>query len=153
MPSFLAFVMTFSAIGRRALAFASVVTMPSAAISDATRLAIIRRWCAASPPNRRPRFGVAGTSLAPAKRETAFVQLVLDLIERLLPEVGDGQQIVVALAEQLANRVDLRPLEAVARTLGQIEILDRPLEIGGARSQGARLSELEALRLLAHVGD
>ena len=45
--------------GRRALALASVVTMPSAAISDATRLAIIAFWWAASPPKRRPFFGVA----------------------------------------------------------------------------------------------
>ena len=50
----------FSAMGRSALAFASVVVMASAAIRDATRLAIIDFWILASPPKRRPFFGVAG---------------------------------------------------------------------------------------------
>src|SRR3546814_20595906 len=59
-PPFLALVMTFSAMGRRALAFASVVTMPSAATSDATRFAIMRRWCWELPPTRRPFLGDGG---------------------------------------------------------------------------------------------
>jgi hypothetical protein len=59
-PALLRLVMTFSATGRSALALASVVTMPSAATSDATRLAIISRWCWELPPKRRPFFGVAG---------------------------------------------------------------------------------------------
>jgi len=56
----LALVTIFSAMGRRALALASVVTRPSAAISDATRLPIINFWWAASPPNRRLLRGVPG---------------------------------------------------------------------------------------------
>ena len=77
-PPFLALVMTFSATGRSALALASVVTMPSAATSDATRLAIISRWWAALPPKRRPFFGVAGMSvLSPsAQRQAALVELL-----------------------------------------------------------------------------
>ena len=43
--AFLALVISFSAIGRNALALASVVVIASAANSDAARLAIIRRWC------------------------------------------------------------------------------------------------------------
>src|SRR3954470_20188274 len=152
MPPFLALVMTFSATGRSAFALASVVTMPSAAISEATRLAIMSRWCAASPPNRRPRFGVASMSLAPAEREAPLVELVLDLVERLLAEVRDGQQVVLALAEQLAHGVDLRSLEAVAGGLGQVEVFDRRLEVGRARRRGARLAELQTLRLVAHLG-
>ncbi len=61
-----ALVIIFSAMGRIALALASVVTIPSAAISEATRLAIMAFWCAALPPKRVPLRGRAGTlSLAP----------------------------------------------------------------------------------------
>ena len=59
---FFAFVIIFSAIGRSAFAFASVVIRPSAAINDATRFPIIAFWWAAPLPNRRPFFGVAGTA-------------------------------------------------------------------------------------------
>ena len=62
-----AFVITFSAIGRRALALASVVTMASAATSELTRLAISRRWWPALPPNRRLLRGVAGMAGFPQK--------------------------------------------------------------------------------------
>src|SRR3954454_23423365 len=61
--AFLAFVINFSAIGRSALALASVVVMPSAANSDAARLAIIRRWCWDEPPKLRERRGGAGMSV------------------------------------------------------------------------------------------
>src|SRR6187200_2872604 len=114
-PPFFALVMTFSATGRSALALASVVTMPSAAMSDATRLASISRWWAAEPPKRRPLVGVPGTSAARAPQGQApLVQLLDDLVERLLAEVGDGQQVVLVLLEELADGVDLGPLEAVA---------------------------------------
>src|SRR5579872_7204729 len=75
--AFLALVMSFSATGRNALALASVVTIASAATSDATRLPIMAFWWAASPPNRWPRFGVAGTrsALLVAQRQAAFVEL------------------------------------------------------------------------------
>ena len=58
--AFFALVISFSAIGRNALAFASVVTIASAAISDAVRFAIINRWCCELPPKLRARRGVAG---------------------------------------------------------------------------------------------
>src|ERR1700728_2078504 len=51
-------VMHFSATGRMALARDSVVTRDSAAMSDATSFPSIAFWWAASPPSRRPRFGV-----------------------------------------------------------------------------------------------
>jgi len=65
-PPFLALVMSFSATGRMALALASVVTMPSAAISEATRLAIMAFWCAELPPKRRPLRGRAGMRVSPS---------------------------------------------------------------------------------------
>src|SRR5262249_23694351 len=140
-------------MGRMALALASVVTMASAAISDATRLPIIAFWWAASPPKRRPFFGVAGIGglLVPgAQLQAALVELDDHLVERLLPEVGDGQQVVFGLLEQLAHGVHLGPLEAVARPLRQVEVLDRQLQVGRTGRGGAHLAELEALRLVAH---
>src|SRR6267378_1921151 len=121
-PPFLALVTIFSATGRSALAFASVVTRPSAAISDATRLPIIAFWWAAPPPKRRPFFGVAGTGLTllDPQRQAPFVELLDDLVERLLAEVGDGEQVVLGLLHQLADGVDLGALEAVAGTLGEV---------------------------------
>src|SRR5687767_4883025 len=92
-----ALVMSFSAIGRSALALASVVTMPSAAKRLAARLAIISFWCDELPPKRRPFFGVAGIVLSSVllmQREAALVELGDDLVERLLAEVGDGQEVV-----------------------------------------------------------
>src|SRR6185295_16891274 len=98
-------VITFSATGRSALALASVVTMASAANSDATRLAIISRWCAASPPKRRALRGRAGMAalLLHPELEAALVELGLHLVERLLAEVRDGKEVVVGLLEQLAD--------------------------------------------------
>ena len=65
-PPLRAAVTHFSATGRSALALASVVTMDSAAMSDATKLPIIAFWCTDEPPNRRPRLGVACTVLSPS---------------------------------------------------------------------------------------
>src|SRR5689334_20095650 len=98
--------MSFSATGRNALALASVVTMPSAANSDAARFASISRWCAAEPPKRRERRGVGMTSSSAPQRETALVQLGLHLVQALLPEVGDVEQVVLGLREELADGVD-----------------------------------------------
>src|SRR6187549_76060 len=101
--------MTFSATGRNAFALASVVTMASAAISDDTRLAMSSRWWLDDPPKRRPFLGVPcmAASVPAAEREPALVELHDDLVEGLLAEVGDGQQIVLALQQQLAHGVDL----------------------------------------------
>src|SRR5262245_11627078 len=128
----LALVMTFSATGRSAFALASVVTIASAATSDATRFDIISRWYAASPPKRRDLRGLpcmTGPSVLHPELQAALVELGLHFVERLLAEVGDREQVVVGLHQQFADRVDLGALEAVARTLGQIEVFDRQLEV------------------------
>src|SRR6188508_2079216 len=151
--AFFALVISFSAIGRSALAFASVVVMPSAAISDAARLAIISFWCCELPPKLRARRGVAGMVVSPlllrsaAQRQAALVELLLDLVEALLAEVGDVEQVVLGLGEQLTDRVDLGPLEAVARALGQIEVFDRQVEVGRAGGGVDHLAELQPLGL------
>src|SRR4051812_38663367 len=102
--AFLAFVISFSAMGRRALALASVVTMASAANNDAARLAIINFWCCELPPKLRALRGVAGMTCpcfrSAAQRQAALVELLLDLVERLLAEVGDVEQVVLGLGEE-----------------------------------------------------
>jgi len=102
--------MTFSTTGRMALALASVVTKASAATSDATRLPSIAFWWAAPPPRRRPLVGVPCTSvLLGAQRQAPLVEALDDLVEGLLPEVGDGEQVVVGALDQLADAVHLGP--------------------------------------------
>src|SRR5580658_8377432 len=140
-------VMHFSATGRMALARVSVVTRDSAANNDATRLPSIAFWWAASPPRRRPRFGVAcmaEPSVLGAQREAALVEPLDDLVEGLLPEVGDAEQVVEGLVHELADRVDLGPLQAVAGTLGQVELLDAQVEVRRAAGGGPGLAQLEA---------
>src|SRR5579875_2488773 len=156
-PPRLALVTHFSTTGRRALALASVVTIDSAAIIDATRLPNMAFWWAASPPTRGPFLGRPGmpdiAGLLAAERQAPLVELLQDLVEGLLAEVGDGQQVVLGLLDQLADGVDLGPLEAVAGPLGQIEVLDEQVEVGRAAAGGAHVAELEALGGVAHVGD
>src|SRR5436190_13651343 len=168
-PPFLALVTHFSTTGRSALALASVVTSASAAISDATRFAIIAFWWAASPPNLRPFRGVPRISPGPrqprprtrtgasqllrAQGEPALVELLDHLVERLLAEVGDGQQVVDRLLDQLAHRVDLGPLEAVPGALGQVEVLDGQVEVRGAARHRGHVAQLQPERRLALVGD
>src|SRR3954468_6677217 len=151
--------MTFSMTGRSALALASVVTSASAAINDATRLPNIAFWWAASPPKRRPFFGVPGIPdirrLLPlaAQRQAALVELLDDLVQRLLAEVGDGEQVVLGALDELADGVDLGPLEAVAGALGEVELFDRQVEVGRAARGRAHIAELETLGGLTHVRD
>src|SRR5215203_5112611 len=127
--------------------------MASAANSDAARLAIIRRWWAALPPKERDLRGV-GISVSSvrsaAQREAALVELLLDLVQALLAEVRDVEEVVLGLREQLADRVDLRPLQAVRWTLRQVEVLDREVEVRRAGAGVGDLAELQALRLVAH---
>ena len=44
-------------------------------------------------------------------------------------------------------------LRQLRGTLGQVEVLDRQVEVGRAGADGGDLAELEALRLVAQVGD
>src|SRR2546421_12418326 len=109
-PPFLALVTHFSITGRSALALASVVTRYSAATSEATRLPNIAFWWAASPPKRGPFFGRPRTSaLLGAEGQAPLVQLLPDLVARLLAEAGDGQEVGLRPQDQLADGVDLGP--------------------------------------------
>jgi hypothetical protein len=55
-----------------------------------------------------------------AQRQAALVEFLKDLVQRLLAEVGNREQIVLGLRHELADRVDLGPLQAVARPLGKV---------------------------------
>src|SRR5947209_8427736 len=132
--------------------------MASAAISDAARLPNIAFWWAASPPKRRPFLGAPGTpgigsTLLAAQGQAPLVELLQHLVQRLLAEVGDGEQIVLSLQDELPDGVDLGPLQAVSRSLRQVEVLDGKVEVGRTAAGRAEVPELEALRRFAHVGD
>src|SRR5256885_12835465 len=91
-PPFLALVISDSASGRSSLARDSVVTMPSAANRWAAMLAIISFWCWGLPARRGPFFGAGMLDLPlflDSQRQAALVELLDDLLERLLPEVRD----------------------------------------------------------------
>src|SRR5438270_5986222 len=152
-PPFLAFVMSDSASGRSSFARDTVVTMPSAAKRWAAMLAIISFWWEGLPARRGPFFGAGMALLLHPQRQAALVELLDDLFERLLPEVGDGEEVVLRPLDQLADGVDLGPLEAVAGPLGEVELLDRQIEVGRAAGGRAHVAQLEALGRLAHVGD
>src|SRR5690606_6420391 len=83
----------------------------------------------------------------------SLVELLDDLVEGLLTEVRDREEVVVGLVEQLTDRVDLRALEAVAGTLGEVEVLDGQLQVGRTAGGGGHLSQLEAEGLVAHLLD
>src|SRR5437867_13327331 len=110
-PPFLALVMRCSARGRNALALASVVTMPAEAKRWAAMLASMSFWWEALPPKRGPFFGAGMVLLLHPQRESPLVELLHDLFERLLPEVGDGEEVVLGALHELADGVDLRSLE------------------------------------------
>src|SRR3954453_13726165 len=147
--------MSFSAIGRSALALASVVTIPSAANSEAARLANISRWWAAEPPKRLLLVGVPGMALRPRLRpqgQAPLVELLEDLVEGLLAEVGDGQQVLFGLVYQLPHRVDLGPLEGVAGALGEVYPVDAQVEVGRAAAEHAHVAQLQRTGRVAHLG-
>ena len=87
------------------------------------------------------------------QRQAALVELLDDLFERLGAEVRDREEIVLGLLHELADGVDARPLEAVARPLGQVELFDRQVEVGRRRRRRGDLTELEATRRFGQLGD
>src|SRR6202050_574246 len=126
--------------------------MPPASKRWAARLARRSRWWAGSLPRRGPLVGV-GTALLPhPERQAALVELLEDFLQRLRPEVRDGQEVVLALLDQLADRVDPGPLQAVAGALREVELLDGELEVGGRRRRGGHLAELAALGGVREAG-
>ena len=154
-PPFLALVMSFSATGRRALALASVVTMPSAAISDATG------WPSSAAGGRRRRRSGGPSSGWPAwrlllrraatrPRSSSFwmtsssdfwPKLVMARRSSSVFCTSSPMVLTWARLRQLRGRSD-RSRSSIGRSRS-----------GEPRSTAADLAELEALGLVAHVGD
>ena len=85
-----------------------------------------------------------GALLLDAQAQAALVELLEHLFERLRTEVRDREEVVLGLLHQLADRVDPGPLEAVARALREVQLLDRELEVRGGRGDRRDLAELQA---------
>src|SRR6266513_321376 len=67
-------------------------------------------------------------SLAPVvapEREAVGRERLLDLLDRLLAEVRDRRELVLALRDQIADRLDADALEAVVGADAELELLDR----------------------------
>src|SRR4051812_18689951 len=56
--------------------------------------------------------------------ETARMQGLDDLVDRLLAEVRDRVELALGLRDQVADRLDARALEAVVRAHAELELLD-----------------------------
>src|SRR5207247_10888271 len=69
----------------------------------------------------RPRH--PGLLLRP-ELEAQLVELGLDLVDGLLPEVPDVEELGLALLDEVADRVDPFPLQAVVGPHRQVELLD-----------------------------
>src|SRR5690349_17516934 len=154
-PPCFALVTSFSTYGRRAFALASVVVIAPASemIRCDARFAIISFWCAGLLPNRAPFFGAGISLLLDAQRKTALVELLDDFFQRLRTEVRDREEVVLELLHQLADRVDARPLEAVARPFRKVELLDRKVEVGRRRGRRRHFAQFQTAGLLGELGD
>src|SRR5437762_1554055 len=67
----------------------------------------------------------AAAAVVAAEGETVLLQGLLDLLDRLLAEVGDRRKLVLRLHDEVADRLDADALEAVVRADAQLELLDR----------------------------
>src|SRR6478735_506856 len=81
---------------------------------------------------------------------------LLDLLDRLLAEVRDRGELVLRLADQVADRLDADALQAVVRADTELELLDRevlhPVRERGLRSL-RRSSRLAKALDLVEVGE
>ena len=93
------------------------------------------------------------TSVLRAQREPALVEPVGDVLQRGLAEVRDREQVRGRAVDELGDRVDAAALEAVARALGEAQLLDAVVELGARARRGADVAELEARGLLVERRD
>src|SRR5688572_11074244 len=123
---FLASVISFSSSGLTALALASVVLMRSWSITSTHRLARSAFRCAESSESLWRVFWwrMRSSSLVVAEGEPALGEGLDDLVDRLLAEVRDRGQLALGLADQVADRLDARALQAVVRAHAELELLD-----------------------------
>src|SRR5215210_119169 len=130
----LASVISFSSSGLTALALASVVLIRSWSMISTHRFASSDLRCAASRESLwrvfwwrmgRCRGWVVGADLVGAQRQPALRERLDDLVDRLLAEVRDRRQLALALADEVADRLDAGALEAVVRPHAELELLDQ----------------------------
>src|SRR3954451_11874782 len=139
----LARVISFSISGLAALAFASVVLIRSCwmtslerFISSALRCAESRLslcrcfWWRMDGPEPSFRSGVAEV-------ETARLQRLDDLLDRLATEVRDRRQLRLRLLQQVADRLHAGALQAVVGADPQLELLDQDV-VHAVRARCAR---------------
>src|SRR5215475_5819595 len=67
----------------------------------------------------------ASAAVLAAQGQTVRGERLLDLLDRLLPEVRDRRELVLALDDEIADRLDPDALEAVVRAHSELELLDR----------------------------
>src|SRR3954466_3248943 len=81
--------------------------------------------------------GLSGPQVQPAR-----LQRLDDLLDRLATEVRDRRQLGLRLLEQVADRLDAGPLQAVVRADAELELLDQdvvhPVRAGAGRARGHR---------------
>src|SRR6476646_4204439 len=151
----LASVISFSSSGLTALALASVVLMRSWSMTSLARLRSSDLRCEALRESLCLVFWwrIARRRLRGAQLQATRPQRLDDLVDRLLAEVRDRRQLALGLADQLADGLDPRPLEAVVGAHAELELLDQDVIVdaatgrrrgGGAARTGGRRLELAA---------
>src|SRR5439155_4749265 len=95
--------------------------------------------------------------LVPPQGQTVGGERLLDLFDRLLAEVRDRGELVLALHDKVADRLDADALEAVVRADAELELLDRevlhPVREGRLGARDVRLRGLAVALDLLEVGE
>src|SRR6266498_97907 len=109
-----------------ALAPSALAGAPRSDDLGATEDAGSRRVIAGAAPRSAAGRGTLerapAAALVTAQREPVRVERLLDLLDRLLAEVRDRGQLALGLDDQVADRLDPDPLEAVVRADAELEL-------------------------------
>src|SRR5580765_643499 len=106
----------------------------------------INRWWSGPEPRRGPFLGVGTAPSLLPQAQAELLELELDLIDRLLPEVADVHQLGLRLLDHVADRVDALALQAVVGADRQVQLLDRDLVVA-RELVGLGRTDRHALRL------
>src|SRR5206468_8839900 len=159
----LASVISFSTSGLTALAFAWLVLIRSCSMTSLQRFRSSALRCAESRLSLCRVFwwriaSLLGLLVLPQVQGAGFERLD-DLVNRLLAEVRDRVELGLRLRDQIPDRLDAGPLEAVVRADAELELLDQdaPLLALHRRRHGSRLPVAEAaversVRALTELG-
>src|SRR3954471_6285978 len=150
-------VISFSISGLTAFALASVVLIRSCSMTSLQRFASSALRCEASRLSLWRGFWWRMGALILTEIETARVQGLDDLVDRLLAEVRDRVELALGLRDQVADRLDAGALEAVVRAHAQLELLDEDVVHRAARRRRRSAAAVEAadtgcLELAARAG-